>query len=95
MIIISKILGSVKKWICPHCDNIQPLPKLEFIRHMTMWHEDVLVKEFEAPDLPVVQRELQKRWADPHRCKYAAELGHRRPQWEVWAESWRWPKVQR
>ena len=59
MIIISKILGSVKKWICPHCDNIQPLPKLEFIRHMTMWHEDVLVKEFEDEVARVQEKDLE------------------------------------
>ena len=34
----------------------------------------LLIREREAPEQPVVQREFQKRWADPRRCKDAQEL---------------------
>ena len=51
-------------------------------RGLELWR--ILVKEFEAPDQPVVQRELQKRWAYPSRCKSAEELQVMLPQWEVW-----------
>ena len=32
----------------------------------------------------MVQREYQKRWAYPARCRDAKELAERLPQWEVW-----------
>ena len=32
----------------------------------------------------MVQREFQKRWADPRRCKGVQGLRVRLPQWEVW-----------
>ena len=34
---------------------------------LELWR--LLVREHEAPELPVVQREFQKRWAYPRRCK--------------------------
>eukprot|EP00969_Alexandrium_andersonii_P082865 3654191-Alexandrium_andersonii.AAC.1 len=42
------------------------------------------IREHEAPEQPVVQREVQKRWANPKRCKDASELWVRLPEWEVW-----------
>ena len=47
-------------------------------RGLELWR--ILVKEFEAPDQPVVQRELQKRWAYPARCKTIEELQVMLPQ---------------
>eukprot|EP00969_Alexandrium_andersonii_P190796 8428679-Alexandrium_andersonii.AAC.1 len=44
----------------------------------------LLVREHEAPEQPVIQREFQKHWAHPKRCRGAAELRARRPEWEVW-----------
>ena len=49
-------------------------------RGLELWR--ILVKEFEAPEQPVAQRELQKRWAYPSRCKSADELQVMLPQWE-------------
>ena len=49
---------------------------------LELWR--LLIREHEAPEQPVVQREFQKRWAYPKRCKDAAELRRRLPQWEVW-----------
>eukprot|EP00969_Alexandrium_andersonii_P348714 15419266-Alexandrium_andersonii.AAC.1 len=42
------------------------------------------VREREAPEQPVAQREFQKRRAYPKRCRDAAELRTRLPEWEVW-----------
>eukprot|EP00969_Alexandrium_andersonii_P026064 1137637-Alexandrium_andersonii.AAC.1 len=39
----------------------------------------LLAHEHEAPEQPVVQREFQKRWACPKRCRGAAELRARPP----------------
>eukprot|EP00969_Alexandrium_andersonii_P284710 12585688-Alexandrium_andersonii.AAC.1 len=39
----------------------------------------LLIREHEAPEQPVVQREFQKRWAYPKRCKDASELRVRLP----------------
>eukprot|EP00969_Alexandrium_andersonii_P114568 5064951-Alexandrium_andersonii.AAC.1 len=47
---------------------------------LELWR--LLIREHEAPDQPVVQRELQKRWAYP--SKDASELRVRLPGWEVW-----------
>eukprot|EP00969_Alexandrium_andersonii_P096813 4273997-Alexandrium_andersonii.AAC.1 len=44
----------------------------------------LLAREHEAPEQPVVQREFQKRWAHPKRCRDTAELRSRLPEWEVW-----------
>ena len=44
----------------------------------------LLIREHEAPEQPLVQREHQKRWGYPSRCKDASELRHRLPQWEDW-----------
>eukprot|EP00969_Alexandrium_andersonii_P315570 13942706-Alexandrium_andersonii.AAC.1 len=44
----------------------------------------LLAREQEAPEQPVVQRDLQKRWAHPKRCRDAAELRDRLPEWKVW-----------
>eukprot|EP00969_Alexandrium_andersonii_P139903 6189336-Alexandrium_andersonii.AAC.1 len=44
----------------------------------------LLIHEREAPEQPVVQREFQKRWAYPRRCRDASELRTRLPEWEVW-----------
>ena len=44
----------------------------------------LIIREHEAPEQPGVQREFQKRWAYPKRCKDASELQARLPQWEVW-----------
>eukprot|EP00969_Alexandrium_andersonii_P345349 15265710-Alexandrium_andersonii.AAC.1 len=41
----------------------------------------LLIREHEAPEQPVVQREFQKRWAYPKRCKDASELRMRLPEW--------------
>eukprot|EP00969_Alexandrium_andersonii_P257754 11395990-Alexandrium_andersonii.AAC.1 len=35
---------------------------------------DVYKRQHEAPEQPVVQREFQKRWAYPKRCRDASEL---------------------
>eukprot|EP00969_Alexandrium_andersonii_P068065 3002029-Alexandrium_andersonii.AAC.1 len=43
-----------------------------------------VVREHEAPEQPVVQREFQKCWARPKRCRGATELQARLPAWEVW-----------
>ena len=43
----------------------------------------LLVREHEAPEQPLVQREFQKRWAYPRRCTDSHELRARVPQWEV------------
>eukprot|EP00969_Alexandrium_andersonii_P018798 820710-Alexandrium_andersonii.AAC.1 len=47
---------------------------------LELWR--LLVGEREAPEQPVVQREFQKRWAYPKRCRGAAELRARLPGWE-------------
>eukprot|EP00969_Alexandrium_andersonii_P000222 10163-Alexandrium_andersonii.AAC.1 len=39
---------------------------------MELWR--LLIREQEAPEQPIVQREYQKRWAYPRQCKTAAEL---------------------
>eukprot|EP00969_Alexandrium_andersonii_P269012 11889745-Alexandrium_andersonii.AAC.1 len=44
----------------------------------------LLVRDHEAPEQPVVQREVQKRWACPKRCRGAAKLRAGLPEWEVW-----------
>eukprot|EP00969_Alexandrium_andersonii_P086781 3827377-Alexandrium_andersonii.AAC.1 len=49
---------------------------------LELWR--LLVREHEAPGQPVVLREFQKRWACPKRCRAAAELRARLPEWEVW-----------
>eukprot|EP00969_Alexandrium_andersonii_P287858 12726064-Alexandrium_andersonii.AAC.1 len=49
---------------------------------LELWR--LLMREHEAPEQPVVQREFQKRWAYPRRCKGASELRTRLPEWEVW-----------
>eukprot|EP00969_Alexandrium_andersonii_P245165 10834724-Alexandrium_andersonii.AAC.1 len=49
---------------------------------LELWR--LLVREHEAPEQPVVQRECQKRWACPERCRDAAELRARLPGREVW-----------
>eukprot|EP00969_Alexandrium_andersonii_P181128 8003589-Alexandrium_andersonii.AAC.1 len=49
---------------------------------LELWR--LLVREHVAPKQPVVQREFQKRWACPRRCRGAAELRARLPEWEVW-----------
>eukprot|EP00975_Prorocentrum_lima_P041136 8644331-Prorocentrum_lima.AAC.1 len=49
---------------------------------LELWR--LLIREHEAPEQPIIQREYQKRWAYPHQCKTAAELRERLPQWEVW-----------
>eukprot|EP00969_Alexandrium_andersonii_P070837 3126949-Alexandrium_andersonii.AAC.1 len=43
----------------------------------------LLVREHEAPKQPMVQREFQKFWAYPKRCRGASELRTRLPEWEV------------
>eukprot|EP00969_Alexandrium_andersonii_P022107 968162-Alexandrium_andersonii.AAC.1 len=49
---------------------------------LELWR--LLVREHEAPEQLVVQREFefQKRWAYPKRCRGAAELRARLPGWE-------------
>eukprot|EP00969_Alexandrium_andersonii_P308748 13645925-Alexandrium_andersonii.AAC.1 len=49
---------------------------------LELWR--LLAREHEAPEQPVVQREFQKRWACPKRCRDAAELWARLPKLEVW-----------
>eukprot|EP00969_Alexandrium_andersonii_P210665 9305519-Alexandrium_andersonii.AAC.1 len=44
----------------------------------------LLAREHEAPEQLVVQREFQKRWAHPKRCRNASELRIRLPEWEMW-----------
>eukprot|EP00969_Alexandrium_andersonii_P032017 1399162-Alexandrium_andersonii.AAC.1 len=44
----------------------------------------LLAREHEDPEQPVAQREFQKRWAYPKRCREAAELRARLAEWEVW-----------
>ena len=44
----------------------------------------ILVREFEAPEQPVVQRGHQKRWSYPARCKSSAELQAMLPPRETW-----------
>eukprot|EP00969_Alexandrium_andersonii_P102773 4535262-Alexandrium_andersonii.AAC.1 len=46
----------------------------------------LLVRVHEAPEQPVVQREFQNRWAYSKRCRDAAELRVRLPEWEVWGQ---------
>eukprot|EP00969_Alexandrium_andersonii_P184709 8160848-Alexandrium_andersonii.AAC.1 len=43
----------------------------------------LLARGREAPEQPAVQREFQKRWAYPKRCRGAAELRVRLPEWEA------------
>eukprot|EP00969_Alexandrium_andersonii_P072770 3210874-Alexandrium_andersonii.AAC.1 len=49
---------------------------------LELWRH--LVREHEAPEQPVAQREFQKRWAHTKRCRDAAELRARLREWEVW-----------
>eukprot|EP00969_Alexandrium_andersonii_P213492 9427885-Alexandrium_andersonii.AAC.1 len=49
---------------------------------LELWR--LLVREHEAPEQPVAQRKFQNRWAYPERCRGAAELRARPPEWEVW-----------
>ena len=44
----------------------------------------VRAREHAAPEQLVVQREFQKRWAYPRRCKDSHEFRTVLPQWEVW-----------
>eukprot|EP00969_Alexandrium_andersonii_P067721 2988066-Alexandrium_andersonii.AAC.1 len=44
----------------------------------------LIIREHEAPEQPVVQREFQKRLAYPKRCRDASELRARLPEWEAW-----------
>ena len=37
----------------------------------------MLVREHDTPEQPLIQREYQKRWAYPARCKDARELAER------------------
>eukprot|EP00969_Alexandrium_andersonii_P212134 9368304-Alexandrium_andersonii.AAC.1 len=48
---------------------------------LELWR--LLMREHEAPGQPAVQREFQKRWAYPKRCKDAPELRARLPEREV------------
>eukprot|EP00969_Alexandrium_andersonii_P258092 11411674-Alexandrium_andersonii.AAC.1 len=43
----------------------------------------LLIREHEAPEQPVAQREFQKRWAYPKRRRDASELRVRLPEWDV------------
>eukprot|EP00969_Alexandrium_andersonii_P203086 8974401-Alexandrium_andersonii.AAC.1 len=47
---------------------------------LELWR--LLIREHEAPEQPVVQREFQERWAYPKRCRYASEPRARLPEWE-------------
>eukprot|EP00969_Alexandrium_andersonii_P039388 1726131-Alexandrium_andersonii.AAC.1 len=44
----------------------------------------LLIREREAPEQPIVQREYHKRWACPCERKDAAVPLERLPRWEVW-----------
>ena len=46
----------------------------------------MLIREHDAPEQPLVQREYQQRWAHPARCTAPKELAERLPQWEVWGQ---------
>eukprot|EP00969_Alexandrium_andersonii_P039912 1749154-Alexandrium_andersonii.AAC.1 len=39
---------------------------------LELWR--LLIREHEAPEQPVFQREFQRRWAYPKRCRGASEL---------------------
>eukprot|EP00969_Alexandrium_andersonii_P176617 7809381-Alexandrium_andersonii.AAC.1 len=49
---------------------------------LELWR--LIIRERKAPEQPVVQRQLQKRWAYSKRCQDASELRTRLPEWEVW-----------
>ena len=46
-------------------------------RGLELWR--LLVREHDTPEQPLIQREYQKRWAYPARCKDAKELAERLP----------------
>ena len=50
-------------------------------RGLELWR--MLVREHEQLDQPLVQRELQKQYAYPPRCKSAKELREQLPNWEL------------
>eukprot|EP00969_Alexandrium_andersonii_P020616 900876-Alexandrium_andersonii.AAC.1 len=59
-----------------------PKPELAGLGNgLGLWR--LLVREHEALEQPIVQREYQKRWAYPRQRKTVAELRVRLPQWEV------------
>eukprot|EP00969_Alexandrium_andersonii_P165548 7315433-Alexandrium_andersonii.AAC.1 len=48
---------------------------------LKLWR--LLIREREAPEQPVAQRDFQKRRAYPKRCEDASELRARLPEWEA------------
>ena len=51
-------------------------------RGLELWR--MLIRENEAPEQTLVQREVLKKWSYPRRCKDMGELRTRLPQWELW-----------
>eukprot|EP00974_Lingulodinium_polyedra_P021716 2098262-Lingulodinium_polyedra.AAC.1 len=50
-------------------------------RGLELWR--LLVREHEAPEQPIVQREYRRKYQNPVRCKDANELKTRLPAWET------------
>ena len=50
-------------------------------RGLELWR--LLIREHEAPEQPIIQREFQRQWQFPKKCKDAEELRARLPEWET------------